>query len=370
MPNYILNRLGQSAVVLVLVSLIGFMVLNLAPGGPMSQFALNPGMSQAELDRIAEQLGLKRPLLVQYIDWFSHLFVGDWGHSFRDGRPVLSVIAGHLPATLLLMGTSTLLSIVIGTWVGVLGAVRRYSVFDTLATVGAMVALSIPTFWFGLVAIFFFSLHLGWLPAGNMYTIGDQSLGDYAIHLVLPVLVLALVNVAIWSRYMRSATLDVIDQDFVRTARAKGVPYRLAATEPMVVPVGKTVQLVITASDVIHAVALPAFGLKTDAVPGRINTTWFKAERTGVFYGQCSALCGVDHAFMPLEIRVVTQAQFEQWIASKGGSMTPKVAAPAAAPAAAAPAPAADAATPVAAPVGATADQPVPAAASAAPAAQ
>jgi peptide/nickel transport system permease protein len=221
-------------VVLVLVSLIGFMVLNLAPGGPMSQFALNPGMSQAELDRIAEQLGLKRPLLVQYIDWFSHLFVGDWGHSFRDGRPVLSVIAGHLPATLLLMGTSTLLSIVIGTWVGVLGAVRRYSVFDTLATVGAMVALSIPTFWFGLVAIFFFSLHLGWLPAGNMYTIGDQSLGDYAIHLVLPVLVLALVNVAIWSRYMRSATLDVIDQGFVRTARAKGVPYRRVLTHHVI----------------------------------------------------------------------------------------------------------------------------------------
>jgi peptide/nickel transport system permease protein len=234
MPQYILNRLGQSAVVLVLVSLIGFMVLNLAPGGPMSQFSLNPGMSQAELDRIAEQMGLKRPLLVQYLDWFSRLFVGDWGQSFRDGRPVLSVIAGHLPATLLLMGTSTLLSIIIGTWVGVLGAVRRYSVFDTLATVGAMVALSIPTFWFGLVAIFFFSLHLGWLPAGNMYTIGDQSLGDYAIHLVLPVLVLALVNVAIWSRYMRSATLDVIDQDFVRTARAKGVPYRRVLTHHVI----------------------------------------------------------------------------------------------------------------------------------------
>lgn len=234
MPQYLLNRLGQSAVVLVLVSLIGFIVLNLAPGGPMSQFAMNPGMSQAELDRIAESLGLKRPLMVQYFDWFSRLFVGDWGHSFRDGRPVLSVIAGHLPATLLLMGTSTLLSIIIGTWVGVLGAVRRYSVFDTLATVGAMVALSIPTFWFGLVAIFFFSLELGWLPAGNMYTIGDQSLGDYAAHLVLPVLVLALVNVAIWSRYMRSATLDVIDQDFVRTARAKGVPYRRVLTHHVI----------------------------------------------------------------------------------------------------------------------------------------
>jgi peptide/nickel transport system permease protein len=234
MPQYILNRLGQSAIVLVLVSLIGFIVLNLAPGGPLSQFALNPGMSQAELDRIAEQLGLNRPLMVQYFEWFSRLFIGDWGHSFRDGRPVLGVITSHLPATLLLMGTSTLLSVIVGTWVGVLGAVRRYSVFDTLATVGAMVALSIPTFWFGLVAIFLFSLHLGWLPAGNMYTIGDQSLGDYAVHLILPVAVLALVNVAIWSRYMRSATLDVIDQDFVRTARAKGLPYRRVLTHHVI----------------------------------------------------------------------------------------------------------------------------------------
>jgi len=109
-------------------------------------------------------------------------------------------------------------------------------------------------------------------------------------------------------------------------ARAQNVPYRLAADEPMVVPVGQTVRLLVTAADVIHALALPAFGLKTDAVPGRINETWFKAERTGVFYGQCSELCGVDHAFMPIEIRVVTQAEFAAWVASKGGSMTPKTA--------------------------------------------
>lgn len=102
--------------------------------------------------------------------------------------------------------------------------------------------------------------------------------------------------------------------------------YRLAADEPMVVPVGQTVRLLITAADVIHAVGLPAFGIKVDAVPGRINETWFKAERTGVYYGQCSELCGVDHAFMPIEIRVVTQAQFADWVASKGGSMTPKTA--------------------------------------------
>lgn len=109
-------------------------------------------------------------------------------------------------------------------------------------------------------------------------------------------------------------------------ARAQNVPYRLAADEPIVVPVGKTVRVLVTAADVIHAFALPAFGLKVDAVPGRVNETWFRADRTGVFYGQCSELCGVDHAFMPIQINVVTQAEFEAWVASRGGSMTPAAA--------------------------------------------
>jgi cytochrome c oxidase subunit 2 len=111
-------------------------------------------------------------------------------------------------------------------------------------------------------------------------------------------------------------------------AEARNVPYRLAADEPLVVPVGKTVRVLVTAADVIHNFALPAFGLKTDAVPGRINETFFTAERTGVFYGQCSELCGVDHAFMPIQINVVTEAEFAAWVVSKGGSMTPAVVAP------------------------------------------
>ena len=109
----------------------------------------------------------------------------------------------------------------------------------------------------------------------------------------------------------------------------RGMPhslYRLAADEPMVVPVGANVRLLITAADVIHAVAMPAFGLKTDAVPGRVNETWFRAERPGVYYGQCSELCGVDHAFMPIQINVVSRAEFATWVASKGGSMTPRTA--------------------------------------------
>ena len=186
MTRYILNRLGQSLVLLVLVSMIGFAVLNLAPGGPLSQFALTPGMTQADLDRISAQMGLDRPLIVQYADWVWRLLRGDWGRSFRDSRPVLDVIGGHFGATLLLMGTATVISVTIGTWVGIKGATKRYSIFDYAATVGAMVALSIPTFWFGLFAIYIFSLKLGWLPAGNMYTIGNGSFLDYAIHLIMP----------------------------------------------------------------------------------------------------------------------------------------------------------------------------------------
>ena len=154
-------------------------------------------------------------------------------------------------------------------------------------------------------------------------------------------------------------------------AKQRNVPYRLAATEPLVVPVNKNVRVLVTGADVIHAFAMPAFGLKIDAVPGRINETWFRAEKVGTYYGQCSELCGVDHAFMPIEIKVVTQPEFEAWVASKGGSMTadapaaPAAAAPEAAPAAeAAAAPAA--ATAPAAPAAAPASTSTPAAAPAA----
>ncbi len=226
MGSFLLNRLGQSLVLLALVSVIGFAVLHLAPGGPLSQFALVPGMTQEQIARIAHEMGLDRPLPLQYWEWMSRLLAGDWGRSYRDNQPVLAIVAGRLPATIELMLTAVAVAVVLGVSVGVLGAVRRGSAFDALATVGAMVALSVPTFWFGLVVIYLFALKLGWLPAGSRSTVGDGSLGDYLRHLVAPALVLALVEVAIWSRYMRGAMLDVIGQDFIRTARAKGLGER------------------------------------------------------------------------------------------------------------------------------------------------
>jgi len=136
-------------------------------------------------------------------------------------------------------------------------------------------------------------------------------------------------------------------------AKAAGKPYKLAATEPLVVPVNQVVRVNVTGADVIHAFAVPSFGIITDAVPGRINQTWFKVDRIGTFYGSCRELCGVDHAFMPIEVKVVSQADFDAWLASKSPKAAPApaaaspaaaaAAAPAAAPAAATPAPAASA---------------------------
>lgn len=234
MTGFLAKRILQSVVLLVVVSVIGFAVLNLMPGGPLAQYALDPGMTQADMNRLAEQLGLNRPIWVQYFDWAWKLLQGDWGTSFRDGAPVLTVIGRHVVATLLLMGSSTVIAVGVGTWIGIRGATHRYSGFDYLATVGAMIALSIPTFWFGLIGIYVFSLELGWLPAGNMYTIGDETVLDYLHHLIMPAIVLALVHIAIWSRYMRTATLDAMSQEFVKTARAKGVSERRVLTKHIV----------------------------------------------------------------------------------------------------------------------------------------
>jgi peptide/nickel transport system permease protein len=224
MARYVANRLMQAMLLLVIVSALGFAVLHLAPGGPLSQFAVSSQMSQEDLVRVTRQLGLDRPLPIQYLDWFGRMLRGDWGRSYRDGEAVLSVIGSHLGATLELMTTATVIAIVLGCWIGVLGAVRRYSLFDSLATVGAMIALSIPTFWFGLVTIYLFSVNLGWLPSGNRQTIGDGSLLDLLHHLIAPAMVLALVETAIWGRFMRSSMLEVVNQDYIRTARAKGMP--------------------------------------------------------------------------------------------------------------------------------------------------
>jgi len=211
--------------VLGLVSGVGFAVLHLAPGGPAAIYALTPSMSAEDLARLTRELGLDRPVPEQYLKWIRGVLTGNWGRSYRDGRLVLEIIGERIPATLLLMGSAFGLAVGLGLAAGIVSAVRQYSLFDHLLTFVSMVALSIPTFWLGLMAIYVFAVLLRVLPPGNMGTIGaDFALLDRLRHLILPAATLGLVMVATWSRYTRASMLDVIREDYVRTARAKGMP--------------------------------------------------------------------------------------------------------------------------------------------------
>jgi peptide/nickel transport system permease protein len=222
--RYIISRVMQAVLLLIGVSLIGFGLMHLAPGGPVAVYTLNPTVTAADLSRLKHQFGLDQPVPIQYVKWAWGIFTGNWGDSFFGGRPVLDIILERVPATVELMGSATLLAMLIGVTIGMLAAVRRQSLLDYFSSTAAVVALSLPTFWFGLIAIFVFALVLGWFPAGGMLTSGIPSnLLDNLWHLTLPMLVLAFVLIATWSRYARSAMLEVLAQDYMRTARAKGL---------------------------------------------------------------------------------------------------------------------------------------------------
>jgi peptide/nickel transport system permease protein len=222
--EYLARRVLQGLIVLGLVSVAGFGVLHLAPGGPAAIYAMSPTMSTEDLERLTRELGLDRPLPVQYAAWVSGFVTGNWGRSYRDGRLVREVITDRMVATSVLVLSAFSIAVVVGVGIGVLSAVRQYSPADHVATLAAMIALSIPTFWLGLMAIYVFSVLLGMLPPGNIGTIGaDFSLADRLLHLVLPAGTLGVVMVATWSRYTRASMLEVIREDYIRTALAKGV---------------------------------------------------------------------------------------------------------------------------------------------------
>jgi peptide/nickel transport system permease protein len=227
MLKFIFRRFLQAIPLIIGVSIIGFGLMHLAPGGPLAVYTLNPTIQAQDIERIKVALGLDQPVHIQYLKWAAGMFSGTWGNTFFGGRPVLHVIVERVPATFVLMLSALSLAIILGTAIGMLGAVKRYSLFDYLATTGALFALSFPTFWFGLMAIYLFAVKLRWLPSGGMYELGNEGDPiDLLIHLALPTLVLALVLVATWSRYARSSFLEVIHQDYIRTARAKGLVER------------------------------------------------------------------------------------------------------------------------------------------------
>lgn len=223
MTSFIFNRIGQAALTWMLIVTATFLLLQFAPGGPA--IMMNPDLTPEAREQISRQLGLDQPVAVQYWRWLSSLLSGDLGISFSDRAPVWALIGTALPNTLQLSLAALLLTILLGIPLGVLAALRHQTVIDQVISVVAFLGLSIPAFWFGIVLILVFAVNLGWLPAAGMRTIGMPfALPDFLRHLIMPVAVLALANLAVVTRYTRSSMLNVLGEDFIRTARAKGLP--------------------------------------------------------------------------------------------------------------------------------------------------
>ncbi len=227
MGRYLTRRVLQAVPLLLLITLITYMLMRATPGGPLSMYEGDPSVTPEDLARLRVQLGLADPPPVQYVKWLGNFLRGDWGWSLVTKRPVLEMVAERLPNTLLLMSVAFVVSLLVAIPVGVVSAIRQYSFFDYAATTLAFIGNSLPTFWIGLMLIMVFAVRLRWLPAGGMFTIGAPfSVEDRLRYLVLPVVTLALFDATHYARYLRSSLLDVIRQDYVRTAYAKGLRER------------------------------------------------------------------------------------------------------------------------------------------------
>ena len=231
MQTFIVRRIAQMAVLMLAISALVFLIINFAPGGPFDTLMFGTGqVTQAQIDRLNELIGLNRPWYERYFIWLGNVVQGDWGTSWgvAYGQPVTTIIFDRLGATLLLMGVATLIAVGIAIPIGIYSAVRQYSWADYAVTAFSYFGLAMPTFWFGIMLMIVFSVYLGWLPTSGMHTPGQEGeLGDLLRHLAMPVAVLALVEVAVISRFMRAAMLEVLGQDYLRTARAKGLRERV-----------------------------------------------------------------------------------------------------------------------------------------------
>ena len=227
MTQYLIRRLLQGILTLLAITVIVFLLASAYPGGIMSAYEENPDATAADYARLRAKYGLDEPLPVRYFKWLGNVARGDLGTSFVSKQPVIVEIGQRLPNTLLLMGVALIVTLLIAVPLGVISALRQYSLLDNSLTGLAFAGNSLPVFWFGLLLIIVFHVRLGWFPGSGMTTLGQPfSLADLAWHMVLPVTMLALVTAAGYMRYMRSSMLDVKNQDYMRTARAKGLSER------------------------------------------------------------------------------------------------------------------------------------------------
>jgi peptide/nickel transport system permease protein len=220
--RYVLRRVGQAVVVLFGVSVIVFLLMQLVPGDPV-RIALGTRFDQETYDALRERAGLDDPLLVQYFSFLGNALTGDLGVSFRSGQPVTTAILERLPATLSLAGVSLLVALLIAVPLGLVSATRSGKLSDYVATVFSQVGVSVPDFWMAILLILLFTTTLGWLPPSG-YVPFSQDPAEWLQHIVMPALTVGVVSGSILTRFVRSAVLESMSRDHVRTATAKGLP--------------------------------------------------------------------------------------------------------------------------------------------------
>lgn len=226
MTAYILKRLISLTPVLFGLSIVVFLVMAMIPGDPATAI-LGSYATPENVERINRDLGLDKPLIEQYFIWIGNVLQGDLGRSFALNRPVIDEVLERFQATLILAGVSLVLCSIVGLLAGVVSAVRQYGWVDRTITFAVLAGISMPSFWLGLILILLFAVKWRLLPASGMYAIyGGGDLRDLLLHLILPAATLSVVAAGIIARLTRAAMLEVLRQDFIRTARAKGVPER------------------------------------------------------------------------------------------------------------------------------------------------
>jgi len=235
--RYLARRLLLVIPSVIGISVVLFTILALAPGDPFEELATNPNVPAEVRAALRASFGLDDPVAVRYFRWFAAMVQGDWGFSFASRIDVDTLILQRIPVTLVIIGASQLLALAIALPVGVYAATRPYSIFDQIANTLAFVGFSLPTFFTGILFILLFSIHLGWLPfvyRADIAATGWAWVWEHFKQSIMPVMVLGLFQGASWTRYVRSAVLDVIRLDYVTTARAKGLAERVVVVKHVV----------------------------------------------------------------------------------------------------------------------------------------
>ena len=224
MTFYVAKRLAESLIVMLVMSFAIYALMALMPGDPIDiMVQSDPHLTPADATRLKEIYGLDQPLGKRYANWFFSAVQGDFGYSRIHNRPTLEILAPRLTNTAWLMLASLLFSLIIALPIGIYSALHPYSKTDYLVNFLALGGISIPVFWLALMLIVVFSVWFGWLPAGGMHTVGERGLADSLRHMILPVVTLSIASIGSLTRYVRSAMMEVLRNDYIRTARAKGL---------------------------------------------------------------------------------------------------------------------------------------------------